>query len=398
MSSYPINTGDNESLIDAVNYAVSGPSGLGQQLQGFSSYGVTRLTGNFRVPYTNSDFPAELYVAPIALSTAEWLDDYTLKFTFATPQAGAPFALGNGVTISGVTPSDYDDTYSRIGVVYCDTDYVILRSGTAIPNYGTGTGGTAELFVTSDYGATMSTDANAIVEVDAGNNLVSVTGQIQIPGISYGVLYSDYPTVVPGIAIYVELNRYKAFNSGTAANPQYFYNYDTTISSQRIYDSYITTPTEGVPLTYNIVSGTSGPTSTGFYADLSPQSQTGVGENARIWVDITADSTDYSTSLSFVSAEYGGGYQVGDQLTFSGVFLGGTEPDNDLVLEVATVGGSGDIDIGPFETIFTPIIDAPPSGLYWYIIEINVAIESAQVPVKYIALDRRSLTAQVIKK
>ena len=398
MSSYPINGGDNESLLDAVNYAVSGPSGLGQQLKGFSSYGVARLTGNFRVPYSNSNFPAVLYVEPIALSTAEWLDDYTLKFTFATPQASAPFALGNGVTISGVTPSDYNDTYSRIGVVYCDENYVILRSGTAIPNPGAGSGGEAGLFVTSDYGATMSTDANAIVSVDAGNNLVSITGQIQIPGISYGVLYSDYPTVVPNVKIYVELNRYKAFNSGTAANPQYFYNYDTTISSQEIYSTNITTPTEGVPLTYNIISGTSGPTSVGFYPDIGPTSTTGNGENARIWVDITADSTDYSTSLSFVSAEYGGGYQVGDQLTFAGIFLGGDTPDNDLVLEVATVGGTGDVDIGPFETIFTPIIDTPPSGLYWYIIEINVAVESAQVPVKYIALGRRSLTAQVIKK
>ena len=78
MANYPISGGDDQSLLDAVNYSISGPSGLGQQLQGFSDYNSLQLTGNYRIPYTAGT--AKLYVAPIALSTAEWLDDYICQY------------------------------------------------------------------------------------------------------------------------------------------------------------------------------------------------------------------------------------------------------------------------------------------------------------------------------
>ena len=403
MSSYPINSGDAESLLDAVNYAVSGPSGLGQQLKGFSSYTSSRLTGNFRVPYTNpSNNPltlAKLYVDPIPLGNSYWLDDLTWRHEFAVAQPEPPFALGNNITISGVTPSDYDGTYSRVGVVECSTTYVIARASGPFPNPGVvGTGGTASLWVTSGWGALMSTDANAIVAVDAGNNLVSVTGQIDISPFDYGVYTTNYPAVVPTMSVSVDLNRYKAYNSGTAANPQYFYEFDATLSSQLIYSTSITAATEGVPTSYNIISGSSGAASTGFYPGVYATSSTGTGTNAQLWANITADSTDYTTSLDIVSAEYGGGYQVGDLVTFSGSDLGGITPDNDLVLEVATVSSTGDVTAPESLTIFTPIIDNPSSGLYWYIMEVNVSVSDAEVAVRSMTLNRRSLTAQVIKK
>jgi len=404
MANYPVNGGDDQSLLDAVNYAISGPSGIGQQLVGFSSSEPARITGNFRIPYTNpSNFlptAAELYVAPIALSTSEWLDDYTWKFTFASTQPYPPFALGNGVTISGVTPSDYNDTFSRIGVVKVTTDYVILRAANPFPNPGVvGTGGTASLWVTSGYGAVMSTDANAIVEIDAGNNLVSITAQLDISPFDYAVANTNFPSTVPQMNVYVELNRYRAFNSGTAANPQYFYEFDATISKQLIYNDSLTAYTEGIPLTYTIVSGISDASASGIYTNVDAVSTSGSGTNAVITLDITAPGTNYSTGSTILSAGGGGNYAVGDTVTFSGSQLGGTTPANDLVLQVATIDSTGDIQAPQSLTIFTPIIDAPPSGLYWYIMEVNVDVESgAEVAVKSMNLNRRSLTAQVIKK
>ena len=34
---YPVDIGDDEGIVDAVNYLLSGPSGLGQNFSGFSS-------------------------------------------------------------------------------------------------------------------------------------------------------------------------------------------------------------------------------------------------------------------------------------------------------------------------------------------------------------------------
>ena len=405
MASYPISGGDEQNLLDAVNYVASGPAGIGQQLQGFSSYTPSRITGNFRVPYTNADTnpltAAKLYVAPIALSSAEWLDDYTWKYTFATPQAEPPFALGNGVTISGVTPSDYDDTFLRIGVVQVTTTYVILRAGSPFPNPGVvGTGGFASLNVTSGSGALMSTDANAIVSIDGGNSLVSVTGQLDISPFDYAVTFTDYPATAPELNIYVELNRYIANNSGTAANPQYFYNFDKTISQQLIYNTTVTAYTQGIPLTYTVVSGTANAAASGIYTNIDAVSTSGSGTNAVITLQVNVPGTAYSTGSTILSVGGGGNYAVGDTITFSGSQIGGTTPANDLVLQVASIGGTGDITVPASLTIFTPIIDTPVSGLYWYIIEVSVVPDylHAEVAVKSMNLNRRNLTAQIIKK
>ena len=54
MSTFPLtyNKQDNNAVIDAVNYVLSGPSGLGQNFSGFSDYNTVYLTGNDRTPFT----------------------------------------------------------------------------------------------------------------------------------------------------------------------------------------------------------------------------------------------------------------------------------------------------------------------------------------------------------
>ena len=48
MAQYPVE--DTAGLFEAVNYLLSGPSGLGQNFQGFSSYQPAYVTGTFRQP------------------------------------------------------------------------------------------------------------------------------------------------------------------------------------------------------------------------------------------------------------------------------------------------------------------------------------------------------------
>jgi len=416
MAIYPVSSGDDQAIIDAINYSISGPSGLGQQLKGFKSPAdeaqgfPTRITGNYRLPYTDNNFvagvgyTANLYVAPIPLSTSEWLDDLTWKFTYATPQAYPPFALGNNITIDGVTPSDYDDTFSRVGVVKSTTTYVICRASGPYPNPGVvGTGGTASLWVTSPASnedrpdATMSTDANAIISVDGGNSLVSVTGQLEISDYSYAV-FTAPPSFGARTKIAVALNRYKAFNSGTAANPQYFYEFDATVASQIIADFYSPNATQGIPTSFTMVSGTSSPSAA--YTNVLPgqvETLTGSGNYVGGIFDITTPGSAYTVDATFTPSD-GGNYAVGDQCKIKGDILGGTTPANDLIMEVASVDNTGDVVVDtPTTVIFTPVIDTPGSGLYWYIIEI-VIFNIGEVAFKYMTLGRRNLTAQVIKK
>ena len=49
---FPIQTGNDTAQADALNYLLSGPSGLGQDFQGYQQWTTGWLTGNFRTPYT----------------------------------------------------------------------------------------------------------------------------------------------------------------------------------------------------------------------------------------------------------------------------------------------------------------------------------------------------------
>jgi len=498
MAKYPVENADADGIADGVNYVLSGPSGIGQQLEGFSGYTSTQLTGNFRVPFTADG--ASLYVEPIPLLSSEWLDDYTWKYTFATAQPSAPFSLGNPVQVTGVTPRDYNGTFLIIGVVECSTTYVICREQTPYPNPGViGTGGEIGLNVVdalnSGEGAEISTDANAFVSIDGGNSLVSIAAQVDISPFDYAVLYTDYPAVVPELNIYVLIYRYVAINVGTIPNPQYRFVPDKIVSQELLYNASLTAYTQGVPVTYTFVSGTSAVGSAGIYTSVTSSSTSGSGTNARITLDIVTDGVAYSTGSTILSVDGGGNYQVGDTVTWLGSLFGGVDGVNDLVLQVASIGGTGDIVLfnsvtgtsdpgsaGTYTNIFPEstgsgsgaeitlnittagtaystgstititdggsgyqpgdiltvdglsigglsgindlvfkvfsvgstgdltveggnyiepsVIDNPTSGLYWYLLEINVVPTylSAEIAVKSITVNRRSLTAQVIKK
>jgi len=230
---YPVETSDQEGIVDAVNYLLSGPAGLGQNFAGYSSYAETYLTGNFRIPFTQTAI-SELYVAPIALSNAQQLDARTLKYTFTTPQATPPFSLGNGLTISGITPTEYNSSdlrnagtpISQIGVVECTTTYVIVRTRSDItgtlPAYVSG--GDVEYSVTDTYN---STDANGRVTVTGGSDRVFISGQLD-QTVSYSVA-----TGTQDLNVYVAINRYKGFLNEDPTNPDYLFNLDTTVAEKK---------------------------------------------------------------------------------------------------------------------------------------------------------------------
>lgn len=261
---YPVDISDQEGIVDAVNYLLSGPAGLGQNFAGFSSYTPAYLTGNFRIPFSQST-PANLYVAPISLSDAEQLDDRTIKYTFSSAQPSAPFSLGNGLTVTGITPSSYNSSdlsaagtpIVQIGVVECTTTYVIVRTRDPITTpLGTYvSGGSIEYSVMDTYN---STDGDVRVTVTGGTDRVFVSAQLD-QLISY-----DVPTGNHDMTVYVAINRYKAFTNNNPVNPDFIFDDRTTIV-EKAYEYIGLNNTGTLPLIETVFTGVLDEPDPGYY-------------------------------------------------------------------------------------------------------------------------------------
>lgn len=240
MAKFPVESQDKDGIIDAVNNLLSGPSGLGQNFAGFTNAPVqyydaadgipanapAYLTGNFRTPYTNNDSATKTYVAPIDLAFSEYIDSRTCKFTFATPQATAPFAIGNPVTVTGVN-SAYNGTQKPTGVTECTKDYVICRidgDGSVYPPAGGG----SIYYKAFDQETFVSTDCSAKVVVNGATDRVFISGQLN------NVL-SYTATADSEFEYTVMVNRRIAFNNNDPINPDFVFGDVATIAVKNYF-------------------------------------------------------------------------------------------------------------------------------------------------------------------
>lgn len=244
MAQFPVT--DNRGIIDGLNYVMSGPGGLGQNFAGFSSSLNADATGSFRPPYTIDNFGTlpniGIYVAPIALSTSEMLDNRTLKFTYATPLTQPAFVVGQGfgLEVNGVSVSDYDtyvfDYGYQIGVIESTTTHVLIRLNSELPVLANGTGGTIEM---NNMDLALSTDCNAKVTVTGEQDRVILSAQLN------NTIYLD-PANFPGSFYYtVELNRYKAFPTNDPINPDFRFEGDGNVATKT---TLLSTPVSGSSL------------------------------------------------------------------------------------------------------------------------------------------------------
>jgi hypothetical protein len=228
---YPVSQDDGQSVSDAINLLLSGPSGLGQNFQGVSAYKPTYLTSFYRKPFTvtdslaqpstwNSDWPPRWYFTPINVTNAYPIDvvagkAFYFKVEF-TPQSVPPFMPGEAANISGIVDSSgsgfYNDYYNTPGVQYCTTSYVIIKTQSAYsyPTYVSG--GTIN---TDQSGGDVSTDCNARVTITGGTDTVFITSQNQFT-FDYTCLYDTTLTFT------IVVNRYYGFIDTTdPTNPDY---------------------------------------------------------------------------------------------------------------------------------------------------------------------------------
>lgn len=242
---YPVSSGNDAGIIEGLNYVLSGPSGLGQNFQGFSSRFSADLTGNFRLPFTQ-DGKTNLYVPAVNLSNAEQLDDRTIKYTFDTPQDPPPFSLGNGLSVTGVDPATYDSEslkaagYStgQIGVIECTTDYVIVRTVDRITvSLGTYVSGGSIQYVSTQNeikSGYISTDCNGRVTIQGGNERVLISSQLT-QTLEYEVI-----TGPSDLNIWVALNRYVGTPNNDPVNPDYVFELDLRVMRNIYYYTALT--------------------------------------------------------------------------------------------------------------------------------------------------------------
>jgi hypothetical protein len=226
MAQFPIV--DRTGIIEGLNYVLSGPTSLGQGFVWFNSNGLEQwdLTGNFRLPFSQISYNdphvpgINLYVAPIALSTSEMLDEYTWKYTFAAAQPTAPFINGQNVEVNGVADSWYDGTYTPIGVVDCTTTYVIVKTSNAYAIHAPSTGGTVALY-SMDYA--ISTDCNGRATINGNSDVVAISNQVNFE------LFAD-PAYTGSYYCQVAINRYHGEPNNNPTNPDYVFVLDKTIA------------------------------------------------------------------------------------------------------------------------------------------------------------------------
>ena len=377
---YPVEISDSEGIVDAVNYLLSGPSGLGQNFDGFSDYKPAYLAGTFRAPFTvpiSTNPPPTLYVAPVSISniTVPNNPGAIIDVTYTTPQTPTPFGPGDTVTISGVTPSFYDDNYRR-GVLEVSSTGVLVQytSDETWPAYVSG--GTIEKNASN---IDVSTDCNGRVTVYGPTDEVFLSAQLNLDftydctvASEWDIIvkiqrYAGFPTTTPGDNDYLfdldtngnpivsqQVTHYSQSTSGTSGNTEYIF---TTVLDQPSFGYYwyildIVFSTKNPLLgglleqpygsqaryTYSGTSATQAVTTD--YFNVIPTTLTGIGTGADIDIQLlegaSAPYTEANITINFINVA-GSDYAVGDTLLVAGTDLGGASPANDLTLTIVSV-------------------------------------------------------------
>jgi len=401
MAKYPVEISDTEGTNDAINYLLSGPSGLGQNFKGSSAYVPSDLTGNFRPPFSilapTAPAYANLYVPPIALSTAERLDGFTWKFTFASPMV-APFALGQGPFVAGVVTAD---------------NTVILNSLTAF----TVASGTKALTATTNYYSNVPTT----VLTGSGSGLVlsfvvytspsepyangpgytnidvfaSASGSGFVPGDTVRVLGTAIGGASPANDLVLTVVEVTNDYNGDYYSGPGVVECTTTHVIIRTQTSY---PDPG-PGT----GGTISLTSMGY--DISTDSNAKVvvaGATDRVFISGQLSSTISYDTASITDLTYRirlnrlKGFITSDPSNPEYRFV----PDATIAEKTFTFNslaiGTG--TTSEVDAIFTAVIDEPDPGYYWYIIEIRFDADPVGLEVTSSRQTLRSLSVQVVKE
>ena len=362
MSQYPVNS--PEGLYDAVNYLASGPSGLGQDFNGYTAYLPGYLTGNFRTPYSyvtiiktglgvNADANIQITPNSTGIQIGQLVTGYGI---------GASATVTNINVDAALIPTTYtvDLSVPNTDQIYYET---ITFSPAQIP----------QLYV-------------APIACNSAVQLSDTTFQYNFANTQ------PAPPFIPGNNI-----SGADFDNG-------FYN-----GGQGIIGVVSCTTNNCVFRTTNSYPGT-GDATTGNVFLSSTNTGTSVSSDCNIKVT-TVNPTDrvfLSGQLTNVIDYVGSG-----DLTYTVYmnryvgFLTKSDPGNPIYrfLFDSTVskktytrtGLTGPGTLAEIDTIFSTLVDTPIPGYYWYILEVQYD-STGDLEAKQSTVSVRSISTQVVKQ
>jgi len=383
---YPVEPSDQEGIVDAVNYLLSGPAGLGQNFQGFSDYNSAYLSGTVRAPFTVpiTTTPApSMYVAPITITNITVPNDPGAIFKVFYTTATAPFQPGDNCRVRNVVDDGsgeaFNGRYNR-SVVESTNGYTLVQwsggtDNTVWSNYISG--GTIEKNMSD---TDLSTDCNGRVTVYGPTDRVFLSAQLNLDFTYDCTVASEWdikikinryigtPTDTPGDNDFLfdldtnpvvsqQITHYSESTAGSSGNTEYIF---TTVLDQPSFGYYwyildiefsTLNPDLGgllesnmgstASMTYSGTKVSLGSTTT--YDGVTPTTLTGSGSGAVVDVTLLEGAaTPYSeenTRIFFDSGttDTGLDYAVGDTLLIAGTDIGGASPANDLTLTIVAI-------------------------------------------------------------
>lgn len=219
MSKFPVEISDTEGIVEAVNYLLSGPAGLGQNFDGYSTYIPAYLRPSGRRPWSldiNSTLNPSVYLnipisdaAPVGGNPSQYV-----AFTFATPQATPPFQYGDNLEVYDVVDDASGESYNFGSyTVYSSTTTEVTVVTTQSYTWSTYISGG---WVGRDYmNYPMTTDCYGTVTVQGGTDRVFVSAQLNINW-EYVTDGTDYDVVV-------SIVRDRGFQSETPGSSEYLF-------------------------------------------------------------------------------------------------------------------------------------------------------------------------------
>lgn len=183
MAKFPVESDDNVGVIDALNYLLAGPQGLGQDFSGQSFSTESYLLGNHRPPFTQPGFAYLFHTLGTNYATASQTGQL-ITFTFNSPLTSVDFSLGQPLIIydaSNVIQTLLNNDISLTGVIATSNTSVTVRTSsnfvyfpTPQPNYRV----TLDLFRSYTSTEAQQTDCIAYATVTSNTDRVFVTGQL----------------------------------------------------------------------------------------------------------------------------------------------------------------------------------------------------------------------------
>ena len=417
MSQFPIS--DSSGVLEAVNYLASGPTGLGQNFDGFHSYNPAYITSYYRAPFSLSYDPdnptvnqerTRWYSNPINITNISGITTTSFKVEFSTLLT-PPYSLGQGLFITGVvTANDYlvKNAFTPSGSKLLTASEVAYTNITPTTLTGSGSGAIVNVTIYASpaepYSVGTGVSDNTQVFIATGGSGYAVGDTILIAG-------TDIGGTSPANDLTLTITEVDNIFNGYWAPPGVL----------ECTDSYVII---GKNSPYTWPTYTSGGT---IQLDAS-DGYVSTDANGRVSVFGAQDKVFVSAQINFdfdYESTTSGNLDLLVAINRYAAFIDTSDPNNtDYLFNQGTrimrqeryipvTAGTGSVTNQEF--IFTTVIDSPTYvtqdvngnnvtkgyGYYWYILEIQFVSDNGGGgvvhPINVIA-NTRSLTAQVIKQ